>query len=267
MPALSAMFPWLQRKIREARREIDAEVYARYCLVFAILLTIAVAIALYFIFDRFAIPIIYLPVLIVIVFAFSFFLAIAQPIVWASARRRALDRDTLFAGRHIWISLKGGLPLFDALASVAKGGYGEVSEEVARIVERVVVGVPVDAATSEVIEECPSPAFRRMMLQIVNAMRSGADIGDALEVILDQISREQLIAVREYGQRLNPIAMFYLLLGVIIPSIAISVAFIIASVLGVTISAETMWALAPLVVLIQYAFLAYVDTTRPTYEV
>ena len=55
-----------------------------------------------------------------------------------------------------------------------------------------------DTAINEVIEITPSANFRKMMWQISNSLRTGADVSIALESIIEQISKEQLIEFKTY---------------------------------------------------------------------
>jgi len=57
-----------------------------------------------------------------ITFLSAYFLA-AYPTVTARHRIRLLERDILFALRHILIEIRAGVTLFTAMASVSKGGY------------------------------------------------------------------------------------------------------------------------------------------------
>lgn len=264
---LTERFSWLRKKMREADMHESARQFMQRVVINSLWPTLAILIAAVFVIEnQRAERLLLIPVLI-LAYLSMFFLMVQEPKARALKRKRELEKDLLFAGRHLWISLKGSLPLFDSLLAISKGGYGLVSKEMNRIVERVVVGVPLDTALQEIIEDNPSPAFRRMMLQMVNSVRSGADVGDSLGIVLEQISREQLIDVKEYGQKLNPIVMFYMVMGVIFPSLGISVGILILSFAGVRITMQDLLALIPLIAIVQYMFLSYIDVTRPTYEI
>jgi len=104
-------------------------------------------------------------------------------------------------------------------------------------------------------------------MQLVNSIRSGADVADSLEIVLDQLSREQTIGMKEYGQKLNPVVMFYLVMGIIAPSLGISVGILILSFANVQLSMTNLWGLVPLIVIAQYIFLSYAEISRPSYEI
>ena len=264
---LAAQFPSLKKSMREARMTEKATDFVQRSLVTATFLAVFIGFVIGIIlFLQHSQWLLAIPIAIIF-FPFMFVYAMQLPKALSAKRRRAIDKDVLFAGRHLWIALKGGMPLFDSMLAVSKGGYGEVGKEMNRLIEKVLVGVPIDIAAAEVVEDCPSPTFRRMLMQMVNSIRSGADISDSLDVVLDQISREQMINIKEYGQRLNPIVMFYMVLGVIVPSLGISVGLLILSFAGWSVGIREMWAVIPVLAIVQYMFLSYAEITRPVYEV
>jgi len=259
--------PWLKKEMKRANMTEEITAFVGRAMLSALGLTAVVIAAVYFVSINFEInPLVVIPTFI-ISYPLMTLLTLQEPKAKANRRRKNIDKDILFAGRHLWISLKGGVPLFDSLLAISRANYGEVSREMRTIAKRVLVGVPLDTAMQEVVSDNPSPTFRRMMMQIVNSVRSGADVADSLGIALEQIAKEQLIDVREYGQRLNPVVMFYMVMGVIFPSLGISVGILLLSFAGVGITINEMWALLPIIAIIQYMFLSFIDVTRPVYEV
>ncbi len=205
------------------------------------------------------------PILIVPIIVFNYFMLYPHALIMK--RRRELDYEIVFAGRHILIALRAGMPLFDALVSASKG-YGEVSREINKIVDKVVVGVPITQAIREVVQYNPSKYFTRVMMQITNALSSGADVSDALEAILEQIVKEQMIALKEYNQKLTPVVMFYMIFGIIVPSLGIVLGTIIFSAVSggaLGLPSEALWVVLVLIALVQFLFLGYVESSRPKY--
>lgn len=261
-----AAFPWLKKKMIEAGMTETPTQFVARALTMALVLTI-VTIALFAVIieltetPRWAI----IPIALLLYPLLAFY-TIHFPIARAARRGREIEKDILFAGRHMWISLKGGVPLFEAVMAVAKGGYGEVSKEISRGVEKTSVGIPLDTALYEVYEDCPSASMRRVLMQTVNSIRSGADVANSLEIILDQISREQIIGIREYGQKLNPVVMFYMVFSIIFPSLGITVGIVMLSFIGMKITAMYIWPFVPFIALIQYLFVSFIEMSRPVYQ-
>ena len=96
---------------------------------------------------------------------------------------------------------------------------------------------------------------------------TSAVVADSLEAVLDQISKEQMILLKEYSQKLTPMVMFYMLFGIIVPSIGVVLAVALMSVL----TGESQYpsiVLLPvflLIVLMQFLFLGVIESSRPKY--
>ncbi len=200
-----------------------------------------------------------------VVFFLFFGMWLAYPDVRAKKRARDIDKDIVFAGRHIVIALKSGVPLFDALVGVTQD-YGQVSEEFRKIVEKVSLGEPMTQAMREVANNNPSNAFRRVVLQMVNALVSGSDVADALDAILDQVAQEQLIKLKEYGQKLNPFSMFFMLFGIVFPSLGVVFFTIVLSMAG-GVGESLANVLLPVVFVtlvgVQFSFMSAMESSRP----
>lgn len=182
-------------------------------------------------------------------------------------RQREIDYEIVFAARHIAIALKSGMPLFDSFAGATRD-YGLASREISKIIDKIVLGVPANQAIKEVTMNNPSTYFNRTMIQVANSINSGADIGSSLESILDQISKEQLISLKEYSQRLTPFVMLYMVLGIVVPTLGIVLlTAIISSIVGgkSPINSVSLMGIGVLVALIQILFLGLIESSRPRY--
>ncbi len=208
---------------------------------------------------------------------FVTWIILAVPLIYVNLKRidimetrlkKAIEYDLVFAVKHLVIALSSGTSLFDALVSVTKG-YGQVSREFKEIVERVALGEPLTAVLRDKADKTPSSAFKRVLIQIANAEVSGADIAEALDAVANQISQEELLEVKEYGQTLNPIVMFYLIIGVILPSLGVAFFIILLSFVskGIKLPFIHLVGIAVVIGLIQFLFLAFIESTRPKYAI
>ncbi len=198
----------------------------------------------------------------------SFNFVMMQPNLKIIRRGKKIDQELLFAGRHILIELRSGLTLFDAMLGVSEE-YGEAGREFKKIVDKITLGVPANVALHEVADLAPSPYFKRLILQVSNSLMSGSDLGDSLESVLDQISKEQIIQVKVYGQKLNPIVMFFMLFAVIIPSLGVAFLILLMSFIGSSFASYGASALAGIfivVAIIQFMFLSMVESSRPSFD-
>ncbi|MGI0100225.1 MAG: type II secretion system F family protein [Candidatus Micrarchaeaceae archaeon] len=176
-----------------------------------------------------------------------------------------IERDILFAARDMIISLRSGMPLFNAITSISTG-YGDASKEFAKVVEKVQLGTPLDDAIDQTVSESKSKSFRRIMLQAAVSIRAGADVVSALQSVIDQLSQERIIELRRYGQRLNAIAMFYMLFGIILPSMGIAVVTILTTFIAVfTVNTTVLEAALVGIIFLQIVFLEMITSSRPVF--
>ncbi len=178
---------------------------------------------------------------------------------------KEIERDILFAARDVVISMRSGMPLFNAMTAVSTG-YGAASKEFKKIVDMVQLGVPISQAMEEVSEKSQSKTFKRILLQASVSIRAGADITGSLQAVVDEVTQERVIDLRRYGQRLNALAMFYMLFGVIFPSMGIAVAVILTLFIHlITITPPMLDAALVAVAFLQIVFLNIMRTSRPTF--
>jgi len=197
----------------------------------------------------------------------AFFYVMFYPKVLVTRRIRQLEKNLLFALRHLMIQAKSGIPLFDAMASVARANYGLVSDEFNEAVRRISTGTRDVDALEEAALKNPSLYFRRALWQISNAVRAGADIANTLENIIINLSNEQRILVRKYGSQLNPLAFLYMMFGLIIPSLGIALMITLSSFTGFAIKKYFFWIILAALVLFKFNFLGIVKSRRPSVEV
>jgi len=266
LASIAARFPDLKRKLRQADMLDEPIPFIARVFTSAILLTAILIVLLFMVFVTANINALLILPLVPLLFALFFWYGLQVPRGRVEQKAREIDKDLVFAGRHMLIELRAGVPLFDAMLNVTKD-YGEVSRIFSRILERINVGVPADVAMHDISEEVPSAAMRRVILQLVNSLRSGSDVAAALDNILDQLSREQVIEIKSYGQKLNPLAMFYMIFGIIIPSLGVALAIILISFLSVPADSKLLAAAFVLLGLVQFIFVSMIESSRPRFEV
>ena len=190
---------------------------------------------------------------------------VTYPKAVVNKRVKDLEKNLLFALRTILVQIRSGVPIFDAFVSVASGNYGQISEEFKIVIDKARSGKPVLDSLEELAVRNPSMYFRRAIWQMVNAMRSGSDIGENLECVIDALAKEQMVQIKEYKSILNPLAMMYMMIAVIIPSLGITVMIIISTFPGMGRFGEknTFWLLLGGVLMMQFMFMSIIKSKRP----
>ena len=164
---------------------------------------------------------------------------------------RNVERDILFAARDIVIGMRSGMPLYNAIAAVSTG-YGDASREFGKIVELTQLGMPIEQAMDQISEKSQSKTFKRLMLQATVSIKAGVDVTSALQDVVDDVTQERVIDLRRYGQKLNALAMFYMLFGVIFPSMGIAVATIMSTFISI-------FPITYIVLIVALIFIAFVQ--------
>jgi len=199
----------------------------------------------------------------VLFFFVTIFYIKAYPRLIVKKRMFDIERNILYALRHMCVQVTSGVSLFEALASVANGNYGQVSNEFKSAIKLINTGVPIEKALEDMTFRNPSVYFRRAMWQVTNGIKSGSDIGGILRSIIDYISAEQKIVIRRYGSQLNPLTVAYMMVAVIIPSLGVTFLMVLSSFAKIPITESIFWGIIGFVTVFQFMFLGILKSKRP----
>ena len=61
-------------------------------------------------------------------------------------------------------------------------------------------------------------------------MKIGVDVTQFLRSTLEEIIEDQIVEIKRYGKKLNSVTLFYLLVGIVIPSLGMTLATIGVSI-------------------------------------
>ena len=201
-----------------------------------------------------------------IIAVFMFMQQVAYPKLIGSRRVKLVERDLLAALQDLHVELNSGVALFNALVNVANGEYGEVSREFSNAVKEINAGASQVESLENLAMKNPSILFRRAIWQIVNGMKSGADISALIKDAINTISDEQLTQIQKYGGQLSPLALFYMLIAVIAPSLGTTFIIVISSfiALGGTTVKAIFYGILVLTVFLQIMFMGMIKSRRPS---
>jgi pilus assembly protein TadC len=194
----------------------------------------------------------------------SFFYISMHPKLQAKKKIKNLDENLPHALHHLLIQVRSGEPLFNCLVSIAKAGYGELSLELERAVDEINTGKSEIEALEAIARENPSLYFRRVMWQLVNALKSGADVGNTIKEIVENLAVEQTMAIKKYGSQLNPIAMLYMVFCIIMPTLGITFLLVLGSFVGLSIQMEyILMAVLAFLLFFQFMLIGMIKSRRP----
>jgi len=265
---LSVLNPYLPQKLAEAEIPLKDREYMSiaifsslywFCVLFSILTFFPALAGKNFI--NISLP---LSLLVAIV---AFLYINFYPSLIAIKKSKEIEGNLLFVVRHLYVQVRSGVSLFDAMVAVSKEDYGIISKEFEKAVKEISTGKEQTAVLEEMALRISHAGFKRILWQIVNSLKSGADISKVLSVIANEISQEQRVKIRKYGSQLSPYALMYLMLTVILPTLGISFLIILSSFSGIQVPEAFFLIVWGVVVLFQTMFIGMIKSSRPSVEV
>lgn len=206
-----------------------------------------------------------IPVVAIAVTIFIFFQQMTYPRAIISKKVRHIEKHLLQALRTMQIQISSGIPLYDVIVSISNENYGGVSEQFRKAVKEINAGMHQINALENIAAENPSIYFQRIIWQIITAVKSGSDLSSVLGEITQSLSEEQIVQVQEYGSKLNPLTMFYMLIVVVVPALSVTFFVVLGSFLAISPSTlrDMFWGMYAFVVLFQLFFLSMISSKRP----
>lgn len=260
-------FPFLGLNLRQAGIKTDTREYLAMCMASSFVFFLACSSVLSLLVFSFGLenPLVVGIISALIFSLFVFIQQISYPKLLSNKKIRSLEQNLLPALQNILIQLNSGVPTFNILVNIAAGDYGEISKEFALAVKEINAGKSQVDVLEELASNNPSTLFRRAIWQIVNGMKAGGDMSSVINDIINRLSEQQLIQIQNYGSQLSPLAMFYMLVAVIVPSLSVTFIIILSSFisLGEYVTKLLFWGLFVFVVFLQIIFLGVIKSRRP----
>lgn len=190
----------------------------------------------------------------------------AYPRLFASRRQRNIERNLIPALEDMLVQLNSGVPLFSIMVNISSSDYGELSAEFKKAVRKINTGEPETDVFDEMGKKNTSPFFRRTIWQLSNGMKAGSDISIVVKESIRSLNEEQALQIQTYGNKLNPLIMFYMLISVILPALSITFLTIISSLVGLArnTTIALFLGLFVMVTIIQITFIGIMRSLRPS---
>ncbi|MFO7793451.1 MAG: type II secretion system F family protein [Candidatus Nanohaloarchaea archaeon] len=259
-----AAVPSIEQDLRMARMDDDPDEYLAFALYKALQMGVglgASAVAIGFILNLNLMK--YLGAGIMVVITPLLFLSFGyQPKIKAKNISRNIEKNLPYALRHMLIEVSSGISLYQAMVSVSQD-YEEASDEFERIVSDIQGGKSQIEAIEDSIARTESQMYRRTQWQLINSIKSGANVTRTLESLVDTILEEQKLEVQNYGEDLNPFILMYLMLAVIFPSLGVTLMIVLSSFTGFEIDQLIFYGIVGGLVVFQLFFLNLLKSRRP----
>ena len=266
---LLPLFPGLEVRLKQAEiRKTPSEYLGNsvilaiflFVLVFSVLFTLNLILKFT---PEFNIFIYIIPAFISLV---GFLYNVSYPSLVVSRRIGDIEKNLLFFLRHLLVEIKSGVNIYDAFMSISKADYGAISKEFKKVIKEISVGVPETNALEELMIKNPDINFKRVLWQIINAIKSGANLGNIIEELVKEFSAEQRTKIRMYGSQLNSLALVYMIFAIILPSIGVTFLMILSFFSGFGVSPGILILIFILVIIFQFLFIGLVKSKRPKTE-
>jgi len=207
----------------------------------------------------------YAPIISIFLSLFIFIQQINYPKVLVAKKVRNIEGNLLPALRAMSVQLTAGVTFFNALKNISRSKYGVISEEFQKAINSMESGTPTLEALERVSQNNPSIFFRRTVWQIMTGMGAGADISNVLREIVKSLNQEQITEIQAYGGKLAPLSMFYMVIAIIFPALAVTFILVLSTfvqALGENYKV-ILFSVMGMVVLLQIVFLGMIKSGRP----
>lgn len=181
-----------------------------------------------------------------------------------SRTRRGVDKNLEYMLKDMQIQLTAGIPLFDIFVNVGSGGYGECSVICNNVVQEVQGGKSIVNVLDEFGMLSASEYMRRVFWQIVNALKTGSNVGVSLKMISNELKEEKENRITAYSQELSLWSLIYMIAVIVLPSMGVTLILILSSFLGGAMITEMVfWVILIAEMFIQIIFISIIRSKRP----
>lgn len=256
------LFPHLADQLRLAQMEDTPERFALKCLIPSVLFSANISFVFFLIFLSAGIPLLALPILVVMFFIF-YLVCINLPRFNIQKVRLEIEQDIFIPARMMLTLLESGNSLVTALEGVSYT-KAKSSKYFGKIASEIYLGKNIDQAIEDAIEFTPSESFRRVLEPIKKSLKTGTDIQNNLYATLQSLQQEKIVEIEKYEKVLNPLSMFYMIFGTIMPAVGSIVAVVILSVIGIeVVFFPFLFIFLLFILLLQVIFIRIFRSVRP----
>ncbi len=181
----------------------------------------------------------------------------------ARTKAKDVEKNLLYALRHMTVQVRSGATLFEGMKSVAFSDYGNISKDMDTAVKQIASGFPIASAIDNLAMRNRSKNYKKILWQLENAIRTGSDIGQVLMAMSENYFEEQKIAIQKFGKELNTLTMIFLITTVIFPVMAVIVLVLTALIPVQSIPSSFLFVFLFIVAFMQIMIIGYIKEKRP----
>ncbi|MFH1545652.1 MAG: type II secretion system F family protein [archaeon] len=185
------------------------------------------------------------------------------PRIKVKKKVREIERNLVFALRTMLVQMSSGVTLFDSMNMIAEGNYGALADEFKEAIDEINTGTQEEEALQKMADRNPSLFFRRSLWQMVNGMKAGADVSELMNELVSTMMREETIQIRRYGSDLRMLSLMYMMIGVIIPALGLTLLIMLSSFPVIKLGEIMFWGLLFGVIIGQFMYMGIIKSKRP----
>ncbi|MBI3027380.1 type II secretion system F family protein [Candidatus Woesearchaeota archaeon] len=254
--------PKLDLQLKQANIKEQPESYISKSLAIALIISLVLSVPLFFILLKEKASLFYFPPMFAVFFIFALFIMLKLPLLIIKKRVSEIESDLLYSARYLLLKMRTGSPLMNALVDVSKL-HTNSSKYFGEIVSDIYLGEPLEDAINNTHKTTPSAEFKRILRVIKDSLNTGVDIKENIELLLKEITEEQLVKIESYSKKINSLSLFYMIIGVIAPSLGISILAIGASFIKINITMGMLIIVFLVICLVQYFFITLFNAFKP----
>jgi pilus assembly protein TadC len=259
---INKLFPNLRESLRMAQMNTNVTAFVNKAAVLSLVFALNFTVVSFLILIKYKLYLFTLPLFIIFFLAF-FFVCMKIPDLNINKVRQDIESDIFTPSRMLLTLLEAGNSLISALETVSYT-KAKSSKYFGKIASEIYLGKNVDQAIEDAIKYTPSDSFRMVLEPIKKSLRTGTDIQKNLFSTLQELSQQKIVEIEQYEKRLNPLSMFYMIFGTILPAIGVVGLVLIMSVVGIKIEFfPSLFLLLVLILLLQLFFVRIFKNTRP----
>lgn len=264
------IFPDLELKLIIGKMNETAESFIKKMVMISTFFSFTITIVGLFILLKEEITLLLLIPLFGIIFFFILFVAMQLPSMAVKSIAGKIEADLIYTIRHFLLMMESGNSMVKSFDETAK-----LDTFSAKYFKEIVLEIDMGASMKEAVEFAmlytPSDHFKQVMAIIKNSLETGADIKKSLKSNVNAMVEDKIIEIKDYGAKLGPISMFYMIIGTIVPSLGVSI-FVIGSTFLPSVISEggivfILYGFLVLLVIIQVFFYLVFKSMRPQVSV
>lgn len=192
-----------------------------------------------------------------------FFILLKYPKVLAGKKAEEVDKSLLFALKDLLLQVSSGVTLYNSFVNMSYAKYGLVSKEFRIAAQEINSGISMEKSLENMAKRTKSKYLTRSLWQLINSMKVGASLKDALQIVIADLSMEQRARIKDYARELNVWTLMYMLFSVAIPTLGVTMLVVLSGFAGFVITRGTFVLLIVITVFIQIAIIGFIKTRRP----